>query len=81
MRVNSEGDREMLNQAGIAGLGSAHVLYIDPGSGTFLIQLLVAALLGAGVAASNLWRKTLGRVFRLFRRQDNQMQEPHDKSS
>jgi hypothetical protein len=32
-------------------------LYLDPGSGSFLIQLLLAALLGIGVAAKMYWYK------------------------
>ena len=31
--------------------------YLDPGSGSFLIQLLIAALLGAGVAIGASWSK------------------------
>jgi hypothetical protein len=31
--------------------------YLDPGSGSFLIQLLIAALLGAGVALRASWSK------------------------
>jgi hypothetical protein len=33
------------------------VLYLDPGSGSFLIQLLLAVLLGAGVAIRMYWNK------------------------
>lgn len=32
-------------------------LYLDPGSGSLLIQLLLAALLGAGVILKISWRK------------------------
>jgi hypothetical protein len=32
-------------------------LYLDPGSGSFLIQLLLAVLLGAGVAIRMYWSK------------------------
>lgn len=35
----------------------APLLYLDPGSGSFLIQLLIAALLGAGVAIGASWSK------------------------
>jgi len=31
--------------------------YLDPGSGSFLIQLLIAALLGLGVAFRASWSK------------------------
>lgn len=36
---------------------SAPVLYLDPGSGSFLIQLLLAAVLGIGVAVRIYWAK------------------------
>ena len=36
--------------------------YLDPGSGSFLIQILIAALLGIGVALRASW----GRIRRLF---------------
>lgn len=35
---------------------AAHA-YLDPGSGSFLIQILVAGVLGAGVALKVYWRK------------------------
>ena len=34
--------------------------YLDPGSGSFLIQLLIAALLGLGVAIRASWSKIKG---------------------
>lgn len=34
--------------------------YLDPGSGSILIQLLIAALLGLGVAARASWGKIKG---------------------
>lgn len=34
--------------------------YLDPGSGSFLIQLLLAALLGIGVAIRVSWSKIKG---------------------
>ena len=33
------------------------LLYLDPGSGSFLIQLLIAALAGAGIAIGANWAK------------------------
>jgi hypothetical protein len=38
------------------------LLYLDPGSGSFLIQLLIAGLAGAGIAIAIGW----GRIKRLF---------------
>lgn len=34
--------------------------YLDPGSGSFLIQLLIAALLGVGVAVRASWGRIKG---------------------
>jgi hypothetical protein len=38
--------------------------YLDPGSGSFLIQLLIAGLVGAGFAIKLSWKK----IKRLFNR-------------
>jgi hypothetical protein len=40
------------------------LLYLDPGSGSFLIQLLIAGLAGAGIAIAISW----GRIKRLFKK-------------
>jgi hypothetical protein len=36
------------------------IAYLDPGSGSFLIQLAIAALLGLGVALRASWGKIKG---------------------
>ena len=46
----------LLTAALLCGPQAAHA-YLDPGSGSFLIQILVAGLLGAGVALKVYWRK------------------------
>jgi hypothetical protein len=38
------------------------LLYLDPGSGSFLIQLLIAGIAGAGIAIAISW----GKIKRLF---------------
>ncbi|MBN1453043.1 MAG: hypothetical protein JW963_18645 [Anaerolineales bacterium] len=50
-----------LPNALISGFGDK-LAYLDPGSGSFLLQLLIAALLGAGIALRASWSK----VKRLF---------------
>ncbi len=40
------------------------LLYLDPGSGSFLIQLLIAGLAGAGIAIAISW----GRIKRQFKK-------------
>ena len=48
----------------VLGPVSGHpILYLDPGSGSFLIQLLLAAALGIGVAVKMYWAKLKG-IFR-----------------
>jgi hypothetical protein len=51
--------------------------YLDPGSGSFLIQILLAALLGIGVAVRASW----GRIKKLFGkgRTDEQANEDADE--
>jgi hypothetical protein len=66
-------DRRLKNRRrlAVAGLALAWVLllpspasaYLDPGSGSFILQILAAALLGAGVAIRMQWR----RIKRWFR--------------
>jgi len=39
---------------------SDKLAYLDPGSGSFLIQLLIAALLGVGIALRASWGRIKG---------------------
>lgn len=47
---------------GLKSVFTLPLLYLDPGSGSFLIQLLLAAALGIGVAVKLYWAK----IKRLF---------------
>ncbi len=38
--------------------------YLDPGSGSFLIQLLIAGLVGAGFLVKAYWKKIKGLFYR-----------------
>ena len=49
----------LLTQTGHAGLA-----YLDPGSGSFLLQLVIAGILGAALAVRMSW----GRIKGFFRR-------------
>ncbi len=40
------------------------LFYLDPGSGSFLIQLLLAVILGAGVAVRLYWSKIKALVLK-----------------
>ena len=42
-------------------------LYLDPGSGSVLLQLLLAAILGMGVLLRTQW----GKIKSIFRRNDD----------
>ena len=48
-----------LSNALLSGFGN-ELAYLDPGSGSFLIQLLIAALLGVGVVLRASWSKIKG---------------------
>ena len=41
-------------------------MYLDPGSGSFLLQLLVATIAGAGIFLVTYWRKVKAFFMRLF---------------
>lgn len=40
--------------------------YIDPGSGSYVLQLLVAGLLGAGVAVRIYWKRIRSSIRRVL---------------
>jgi hypothetical protein len=51
------------------------MLYLDPGSGSFLLQLLIAGLAGLGIAIGSQWSK----IKRLISRKKNgAVEEPDD---
>ncbi len=50
------------------------LLYLDPGSGSFLIQLLIAGAAGIGLAIAVSWQ----RIKRLFSRKKNATTNPDD---
>jgi hypothetical protein len=52
--------------------------YLDPGSGSFLIQLLIAALLGLGVAVRASWG-TIKKWFGAKPKTDDEDDEPDSK--
>ncbi len=48
--------------------------YLDPGSGSYLIQLLIAGILGALLVVRMQW----GRIKTLFRRKEDQPADPDE---
>jgi hypothetical protein len=64
----------------LVGLRAGQLLsthaYLDPGSGSFILQLLLATLLGLGFVLKGYWRKLLS-LFK--RRSDDDTQETDDE--
>ena len=46
--------------------------YLDPGTGSYLFQLLIAGLLGGGVALKLFWKQVAGFFKRLRRGRDSE---------
>jgi hypothetical protein len=55
-------------------------LYLDPGSGSFLIQLLIAAIAGAGIAIAASWSK-IKRLLNKNRKVDADNDEDNEQSN
>ena len=49
--------------------------YLDPGSGSFLIQLLIAALLGVAFVIRSYWGKILDFFRRVFKKETRVAQD------
>ena len=58
----------------ISGLASPE-LYLDPGSGSMLLQLLLAAILGVGVVLRTQW----ARIKSLFKGKDSSEDDTDDE--
>jgi hypothetical protein len=42
--------------------------YMDPGSGSFIFQIVISSLLATGVAVKLFWQRIRGLFIRLFKR-------------
>ncbi len=49
--------------------------YLDPGSGSFILQLLLAALVGSLFLVKSYWRKLSVFLRRLLRREQDRREE------
>ena len=49
--------------------------YLDPGSGSFLIQIIIATLLGAVLVIRSSWGKIQGFFHRLFNKDSESTQD------
>jgi hypothetical protein len=45
-----------------------HPLYIDPGSGSFIFQLIIATLLGAAFIVKAYWKRIRTAISKIFHR-------------
>ncbi len=61
-----------------AGLLKANQAYLDPGSGSFILQLLLATLLGGAFILKTYWRRITG-FFRSKSSKENDAQDPQDQ--
>jgi len=50
--------------------------YLDPGSGSFILQMLIAGILGAGLAITIFW----GKIKRLFGKGKAQSADSEDET-
>lgn len=50
-------------------------LYLDPGSGSYIFQLLIAALVGGAFVAKMYWGKITGFFRKLFNRSTDDTEE------
>lgn len=57
----------ILTSSVLAGVVASKLAYLDPGSGSYLIQLLIAALLGGAFVIKAFWRQITTFVARIFR--------------
>jgi hypothetical protein len=56
--------------AGLFSPAKADPLYLDPGSGSFLIQLIIASAVGAAFVIRSYWGKIKSFANRLLKKQD-----------
>jgi hypothetical protein len=52
--------------------------YLDPGSGSFFLQLLIASLLGALFVLKTYWGRVKAFFARLFKRSSGESEEGHE---
>lgn len=71
------------NQLTLAGLPALPRLsesaYLDPGSGSFILQIILAALLGSLFVFKSFWRKMLDFFRSLGKKSANEEDHPEDK--
>ncbi len=48
--------------------GGFFVAYLDPGSGSYILQFAIAGLLGLAFVARSFWRNAVDSLVKIFRR-------------
>jgi len=51
-----------------------HIAYLDPGTGSYMFQVVVGAVLGVAVSMKLMWKRTLAR----FSRRSSRDPQPKD---
>lgn len=59
----------------ITNPGKANAAYLDPGSGSFILQLLLAALVGGAFIIKTYWKRIIGFFRKRFSREDSAKEE------
>jgi hypothetical protein len=57
----------ILSSSVLAGIVGSKLAYLDPGSGSYLIQLLIATLLGGAFVIKAFWRQITTFFVKLFK--------------
>ena len=59
----------------ISNPGKANAAYLDPGSGSFILQLLLAALVGGAFIIKTYWKRLTGFFRKFFTHEDSSKEE------
>lgn len=63
------------------GAAPAAQAYIDPGSTTYIVQIILGAIFGAGLAIATFWRRFRDFVGRLFGRRPRDSDDAPDDAA
>jgi hypothetical protein len=69
----------ILSASILTGVLGAKLAYLDPGSGSYLIQILIAALLGSAFVIKSFWNQIKNFFITLFggkKKEESQDEQP-----
>lgn len=55
--------------------------YLDPGSGSLIIQMLIAAILGGGLILRTFWKRLFGKGSEIEEDMDKEVKEEKNEST